>query len=113
VSGGGDPLAILSGTSGAEPALSEEREALERLAASGRQVAARAYGSILGHMLEPHFPAGIALAALAISQGHFYPPFDGSGAEAVWDGAPENIVVSSVGHWRGEAAALISGAGRS
>jgi len=103
---GGDHLGILSGASGAEPALGEEIAALE--APRGETAPVRAYGSMLGHMLEAHFPAGVALAALALHNRRFYPPFARSGIEAEWQGEPEDVIVTAAGHWRGEGAALIS-----
>ncbi len=108
-----EPLFILSGASGAEPALGEELTALRGLAASGRAITVRAYGSMLGHMLEAHFPVGIALAALALSKGRFYPPLDRTGTEGPCDTTPEHVIVIAVGHWRGEAAARVSREARS
>ena len=102
----GGPLFVLSGASGAEPALSEEAVALGAEAASGA-LAARCYGTLFGHTLEAHFPAGIALAALTLDKGRFYPPFGAGGFEAPCDTVPDTVIVTGVGHWRGEAAAAI------
>ncbi len=103
-----EPLLLLSGASGAEPSLSEEIAMLDGLAAAGRPASVRCYGGLLGHMLEAHFPAGIALAALAVSKGHFYPPFDRGGIETACEAAVDEVIVTAAGHWRGEAAAAIS-----
>lgn len=108
---GEGPLAVLSGASGAEPATSEERVFLEGLQAHGREAAIRAYGSLLGHGVEAHFPLGLALAALSLKEGRFYPPFDASGVERDLAGAPRQILVTGCGHWRGEALALVTAAG--
>jgi 3-oxoacyl-[acyl-carrier-protein] synthase II len=107
------PLLLLAGASGAGPALGEELAALGGFAAADRAVAARCYGSLLGHTLEAHFPVGIALAALAVSKGRFYPPFDRSGLECPCDAAADDVIVTAIGHWRGEAAASISREDRS
>lgn len=101
------PLAVLSGASGAEPVTAEERLALQRLEQNGRPAAIRAYGSRLGHSVEAHFPAGIALAALALHSGSFFPPLDDSGIERPFAGSLASILVTGLGHWRGEAAALL------
>jgi 3-oxoacyl-[acyl-carrier-protein] synthase II len=102
------PLAILSGASGVEPATSEERRLLEDLTgALGSDYAMRAYGNVLGHGIEAHFVTGVALAALALSKQSFYPPCDaaesttGSGADC------RQVLVTSFGHYCGEALGLV------
>jgi 3-oxoacyl-[acyl-carrier-protein] synthase II len=50
----------------------------------------------------------VGIAALALKQGRLYPawpgdPSDGSGADAL-----DRVLVTGVGHWRGEAVALLS-----
>jgi len=105
------PLAVLSGASGAEPATGEELAFLQGVAEQGHRAFVRAYGTLLGHGVEAHFPAGIALAALALQNGAFYPPFDESGVEQAFAGRPEQIIVTAWGHWRGEALALLRKAG--
>jgi 3-oxoacyl-[acyl-carrier-protein] synthase II len=101
------PLAVLSGASGVEPVTGEELEFVAQLAGQGFAPAVRAYGSRLGHAVEAHFPLGVALAALALAQGTFYPPFDASGVERPFEGPLERILVTGLGHWRGEGLALI------
>ncbi|MCB1549854.1 MAG: beta-ketoacyl-ACP synthase [Hyphomicrobiaceae bacterium] len=102
------PLAILSGASGTEPATSEERAFIEGLLESRPETAIRAYGSLLGHGVEAHFPLGLALAAMALKKGRFYPPFDATGIERELLSAPPEILVTGCGHWRGEALALVT-----
>ncbi len=101
------PLAVLSGASGVEPATGEELEALLGLSGSGFDPSIRAYGSVLGHTVEAHFPLGVALAALSLSAGSFYPPFDATEVEQAWTGGVERIAVTGVGHWRGEGVAVL------
>ncbi len=50
----------------------------------------------------------IALAALALSRGKLFPPGDDSGRRtARWTVPLDQVVVTSVGHWRGEGMALV------
>ncbi len=100
-------LGILSGASGAEPATSEELKWVNHLDDLGLAPAVRAYGTILGHSVEAHFPAGVALAALAVQKQDFYGPFDDSGRERVRDGRLDHALVTGRGHWRGEGFALV------
>ncbi len=99
--------AVLSGATGAEPATSEERAFLE---AHG-DLAVRATGSYLGHGLEPQFPMNIALAAVALDHGSLFPPCDSTGLERPMSGQLSQVLVTGVGHWRGEALALVEKAG--
>jgi 3-oxoacyl-[acyl-carrier-protein] synthase II len=101
-----EPLPVLSGASGVEPATSDEAAFLDRLAMHGVETATRAFGSMLGHGVEAHFPAGLALAALAVRHGMFLPPLGSSGVERPYAGAVERVLVTGVGHWRGEGFAL-------
>ena len=93
--------AVISGATGAHDATEAEREALS---ASGLPV--RAVANRLGHGFEAQFIAGLALAALAVSKGTLFPPSAGDPLEQAGDGA-ERIVVTQVGHWRGEGAGLV------
>jgi 3-oxoacyl-[acyl-carrier-protein] synthase II len=93
-------IAVISGASGVAPATQEERAFL-----SGKGLAVRATGTHLGHGLEPQFPANIALAAAALRAGKLHPPPDAS--ERAMDGPLRQVVVTGVGHWRGEGLALV------
>ena len=94
--------AVFSGASGAEPATGEERAFLAELG-----VAVRAPGSYVGHAPEPQFATNAALATLALSHGAVYPPCDRTGVEKNMDGKLTQVVITGVGHWRGEGLALI------
>ena len=96
-------LAVISGASGAEPATSAEREWLATLP----DVPARATGTYLGHSFEPQFPMNIALATLALGHEKLFPPGDSSGVERAMQAPVDRIVVTGVGHWRGEGMALV------
>jgi 3-oxoacyl-[acyl-carrier-protein] synthase II len=98
--------AILSGATGAEPATSEERAFL----AKHPDVPVRATGTATGHADEPQFVMNVALAALAIERGSLYPPFDDSGVERPMTGPLSQVVVTGVGHARGEGVALVEAA---
>ena len=100
--------AVLSGATGAQPATSEERAFLEGLREEGfSDLAVRATGSYLGHGLEPQFAMNVALAAVALGHGSLFPPCDSSGLERPSSGDVSQILVTGVGHWRGEGLALV------
>ncbi len=96
-------VAIMSGATGAAPATAEERAFLEQHG----DIAVRATGSYLGHGLEPQFPMNVALATIVLQHGSLFPPADRSGLERPANGDVNQIVVTSVGHWRGEGLALV------
>lgn len=98
--------AVLSGASGMEPVTGEERDFL----AGQAKAPIRATGTYLGHAMEPQFPMNIALAATVVSRGKLFPPGDKSGVESPMDGSVSQVVVTSVGHWRGEGLALVEAA---
>jgi 3-oxoacyl-[acyl-carrier-protein] synthase II len=95
--------AVLSGATGVAPLTAEERAFL----AKHPGLAVRATGTHLGHGLEPQFPANIALAAVALQRGHLFPPADESGVERTMDAPLRQVVVTSIGHRRGEGLALV------
>jgi len=95
--------AILSGATGANPATAEERVFLE----AHRDLAVRATVSYLGHGLEPQFAMNIALATIALDRGSLFPPCDSTGLEQPMNGELRQVVVTGVGHWRGEGLALV------
>jgi len=99
--------AVLSGATGANPATAEERVFLE---AHG-DLAVRATGSYLGHGLEPQFAMNIALATIALDRGSLFPPCDSTGLERPMNGELKQVVVTGVGHWRGEGLALVERVG--
>jgi 3-oxoacyl-[acyl-carrier-protein] synthase II len=96
--GGG--LGVLSGMTGVAEARTAEEDFLAGLGAA----AVRRTGSLLGHGVEASFPANVALGALALSRGGFYPAMDPADAG---DGPVERILVTGFGQWRGEALALL------
>jgi 3-oxoacyl-[acyl-carrier-protein] synthase II len=95
--------AVVSGATGVEPATSEERAFLE----SHPQLAVRATGTHIGHGVEPQFAMNVALAAIAIGRGRLFATHDATGFERAAEGALTKILVTGVGHWRGEGLALV------
>jgi 3-oxoacyl-[acyl-carrier-protein] synthase II len=95
--------AVIAGATGAEPATSEERA----FHAGHPGIAVRAPASYLGLGPEPQFAMNVAIAALAVKHGRLFPPGDRSGVERATENRVSQIVVTSVGHWRGEGMALI------
>lgn len=100
-------LPTLSGASGKRPATCEERVFLTQLASQNLNPIVRAYGSLLGHGVEAQFPAGIALAALALKSGRLPPPGGPESIEQPLSAPPQRVLVTGVGHWRGEGLALV------
>lgn len=97
------PIATISGATGASPATEGERAFLQ----AHTDFAVRETGSYLGHGMEPQFPMNVALAAIALDRGSLFPSRDTSGLERPMEGAPEQVLVTGVGHWRGEGLALL------
>jgi 3-oxoacyl-[acyl-carrier-protein] synthase II len=98
-----ESTAIISGATGAEPATSEERA----FHAGHPGIAVRAPGSYLGLAPEPQFAMNVAIAALTLKHGRLFPPGDVSSVERAMKAPVSQIVITSVGHWRGEGMALI------
>jgi 3-oxoacyl-[acyl-carrier-protein] synthase II len=81
---------------------------LDCLPVCGVEPIVRAYGSLLGHSVEAHFPAGLALAALAARHGALPGALDCSAAiERPFAGVVDRVLVTCAGHWRGEGLALV------
>ncbi len=95
--------AVISGAAGSAPITALELAALrERF---GADMPIRAFTSLTGHPLEANFPLGVALAALALKNHHFYPPFEQ--AETAADRQPASILVTAFGSWKGEGVAVV------
>jgi len=93
--------AVISGASGLEPATSAEQRALAQFGLPVRNT-----GTYIGHAIETQFEANLGIACAAIEHGKLFPP---SGTGDTGDAPAElsQIVVTSVGNWRGEGLALI------
>jgi 3-oxoacyl-[acyl-carrier-protein] synthase II len=99
--------AVLSGATGSARATAEERAFL----GAHDGLAVRATGSYVGHGMEPQFPMNVALATVALGHGTLFPPCDSTGLERPMSGPLNQVVVTSVGHWRGEGLALVERVG--
>ncbi|EJW12369.1 3-oxoacyl-acyl carrier protein synthase II [Rhodovulum sp. PH10] len=97
---------VLSGAAGTAPATAEEKAVL-----AARGLPVRATGTFVGHSLEPQFVVNLALATVALGHGKLFPPCDPTGFEAPFEGALGQVVVTGVGHWRGEGLALVEAVG--
>ncbi|MFG1431658.1 beta-ketoacyl-ACP synthase [Xanthobacter sp. V2C-8] len=93
--------AVISCATGARDATQPEAEALS---ATGLPV--RAVANRLGHGFEAQFIAGVALGALCVSKGALYPALADDPLEQD-GGVVSRVVVTSVGHWRGEGAGVV------
>jgi 3-oxoacyl-[acyl-carrier-protein] synthase II len=93
--------AFISGATGTAAATAEERTFLE----AHRELVVRATGTHLGHGVEPQFAMNIALATIALEHATFFPA--GDGFERPMSGALKQVVVTSVGHWRGEGLGVV------
>jgi 3-oxoacyl-[acyl-carrier-protein] synthase II len=101
------PVAVLSGATGIAAATREERDFLTRLIEAGDVDTVRAVANHIGSSVEAAFAAEVALAALALSRGGFFPPGDDSGFEKPAASPPKSIVVTTWGVWRGEGMGLV------
>lgn len=103
----GGHAAVLSGATGMPQATAEERAFLQQHG----DLAVRATGTYLGHGMEPQFAMNVALATMALAHGSLFPPCDPTGLEKPMNGALDQVVVTGVGHWRGEGMALVERVG--
>jgi 3-oxoacyl-[acyl-carrier-protein] synthase II len=103
----GKAASVLSGATGVKSLTADELDFLEARQKTGEIDAIRAPASLLGVGMEASFPALVALGAMALSRKGFYRPYDTSGVEAPVRAAPESIVLTSWGHWRGEGLGLL------
>jgi 3-oxoacyl-[acyl-carrier-protein] synthase II len=92
--------AVISGASGVQSATQEEADFLRDLGMPVRGTA-----TAFGHSLEPSFPANLALAALSLSQRRLFAPLEPD--EQTMTEELRQVLVTSWGHWRGEALAVV------
>ena len=97
-----DCAVVISGASGAEPATSEERQALSKIG-----LPVRATTTYIGNGMEAQFLANIAIGCEAVRQNALFPANGSGDTGEVPSGGVCQAVVTSVGHWRGEGLALI------
>jgi 3-oxoacyl-[acyl-carrier-protein] synthase II len=95
--------ALISGATGVPAATVEEAEFVRSLG-----MPARAGATAFGHSLEPSFPANLALAAMSLSRRRLFAPLEAQ--EQPMDDELRQVLITSWGHWRGEALAVIEAA---
>ena len=93
--------AIISGASGLEPATAAERSVLGEIGLPVRNA-----GTYIGHGIDAQFMASLAIACTVLEHGKLFPPA-GTGDGGDSPAELSQIVVTSVGAWRGEGLALI------
>ncbi|TPW31304.1 beta-ketoacyl-ACP synthase [Pararhizobium mangrovi] len=98
-----DAPLVLSGASGLKDITRDERAILGDLFP---HAPVRGYGSLTGHLIEPTFPLGIALAALALKANAAVAPFDAEN-EAPMRVPAKTAIVTTLGHVRGEGMAVL------
>jgi len=93
--------AVISGATGIDAATSAERAVLTEIGLPVRNT-----GTYIGHGVEAQFIANLAIACAAIEHGKLFAP---AGTGDVGSSPPDlsQVVVSSVGNWRGEGLALV------
>ncbi|MBB3998197.1 beta-ketoacyl-ACP synthase [Aureimonas pseudogalii] len=104
-----DDLLVLSGATGLGAETAVERETVLRRFPRAAQ---RAYGTMTGHGFEAQFPAGVALGAALLSASAIPAPAAG-GEERAAGFAPKQVLVTGVGHVRGEGVCLLEPVGAS
>jgi 3-oxoacyl-[acyl-carrier-protein] synthase II len=93
--------AVISGATGIEPATSAERTALKEIGLPVRNT-----GTYIGHGVDAQFMANLGIACAVIEHGNLFAP-SGTGDVGSSPAGISQVVVTSVGNWRGEGLALI------
>ena len=92
---------VISGAAGLEPATSAERRALEKFG-----LPVRGSGTYIGHGAEAQFPANLAIGTMVLEKGKLFAP-SGGGDCGDSPHPLTQVVVTSVGAWRGEGLGLV------
>ncbi len=93
--------AVISGAAGLEPATSAELAVLKEIGLPVRNT-----GTYIGHGVDTQFLANLGIGCAAIEHGKLFAP---TGTGDIGDSPPDlsQVVVTSVGNWRGEGLALL------
>jgi 3-oxoacyl-[acyl-carrier-protein] synthase II len=92
---------VISGATGLEPATSAELHVLKEIGLPVRNT-----GTYIGHGVDAQFMANLGIACTVLDHGKLFPP-TGMGDVGESPPALSQVVVTSVGSWRGEGLALI------
>jgi 3-oxoacyl-[acyl-carrier-protein] synthase II len=93
--------AVISGATGMEPATSAERRAIEEF-----DLPVRNTGTYIGHGIEAQFAANLGIGCMVLEHGKLFPP-TGSADKGESPPSLSQLIVTSVGSWRGEGLALL------
>jgi 3-oxoacyl-[acyl-carrier-protein] synthase II len=93
--------AILSGATGIEPATAAERTALDEIG-----LPVRGTGTYIGHGIEAQFAANLAIACSVLEHGKLFAAAGTGDTGSVSSGVSQ-VIVTSVGSWRGEGLGLV------
>ena len=93
--------AVISGAAGLEPATSAELSVLKEIGLPVRNT-----GTYIGHGVDTQFMANLGIGCAVIEHGKLFAP-TGSGDSGESPPQLSQIVVTSVGNWRGEGLALL------
>jgi 3-oxoacyl-[acyl-carrier-protein] synthase II len=93
--------AVISGATGIEPATSAERRAIEEFGLPVRNT-----GTYIGHGIEAQFAANIGIGCVVLEHGKLFPP-TGSADKGESPASLSQLIVTSVGSWRGEGLVLL------
>jgi len=92
---------VISGAAGLEPATSAERQFLKEIGLPVRNT-----GTYIGHGVEAQFIANLGIGCGVIEHGKLFAPA-GTGDGGSSPSGLSQVVVTSVGNWRGEGLGLI------
>jgi 3-oxoacyl-[acyl-carrier-protein] synthase II len=98
-----DGAAVISGASGAAPATAAE----QRFLSHHPELPVRATATLIGHGIEAQMVMNVALAAMAVTRSKLFPPCGDASFERPMERPLRQVVVTGVGHWRGEGLALV------
>jgi 3-oxoacyl-[acyl-carrier-protein] synthase II len=93
--------AVISGAAGLEPATSAELTVLKEIGLPVRNT-----GTYIGHGVDTQFAANLGIGCAAIEHAKLFAP-TGSGDSGTSPAGLRQIVVTSIGNWRGEGLALL------
>ena len=94
--------AVISGAAGLEPATSAELRVLKEFGLPVRNA-----GTYIGHGVDTQFTANVGIACAVLEHGKLFAPA-GSGDIGESPPALSQVVVTSVGNWRGEGLTLLT-----
>jgi 3-oxoacyl-[acyl-carrier-protein] synthase II len=97
--------AVISGASGSEPATSAELHVLQEIGLPVRNT-----GTYIGHGVDTQFMANLGIGCAVVEHGKLFAP-TGTGDMGESPRSLTQVVVTSVGNWRGEGLALIERVG--